>query len=262
MGPADQGARRETGVTGFSTPAKRMTVLKADLRPYPPRRALDLFVAVAGSVLVHVIAFAVLYPFLRQLPAPPEPVLHVDLAPPEPLSMQPPQVVLPQKTHEPPQPRRVVPKPKVVAPTPQVIATPTIRQNEQPAISQPAVVAEPAPEPPSPSPPTPPAPAPAPPPLPSSPPSFGAAYLNNPRPEYPRLARRNGDEGTVMLRVLVTRDGRAAKVELDKTSGSSLLDGAAMDAVKEWRFVPARKGTEPVEDWVRVPIVFRLVNAQ
>ena len=82
------------------------------------------------------------------------------------------------------------------------------------------------------------------------------------RRRYPRLARRNGDEGTVMLRVLVTRDGRAAKVELDKTSGSSLLDGAAMDAVKEWRFVPARKGTEPVEDWVRVPIVFRLVNAQ
>jgi protein TonB len=92
----------------------------------------------------------------------------------------------------------------------------------------------------------------------SSPPNFNAAYLNNPRPDYPRLARRNGEEGTVTLRVLVTRQGVPVRVETDKSSGSTLLDSAALDSVKHWRFVPARKGLEPVEEWVRVPIVFRL----
>ncbi|HEV8520481.1 MAG TPA: energy transducer TonB, partial [Burkholderiales bacterium] len=66
----------------------------------------------------------------------------------------------------------------------------------------------------------------------------------------------------VLLRVLVTREGRAARVELDKSSGFPLLDNAALEGVREWRFVPARKAAEPVEDWVRVPIVFRLVDAQ
>jgi protein TonB len=50
-------------------------------------------------------------------------------------------------------------------------------------------------------------------------------------------------------------------VELDKSSGSTTLDGAALEAVKGWRFSPARKGNEPIEDWVRVPIVFRLQDA-
>ncbi len=91
-----------------------------------------------------------------------------------------------------------------------------------------------------------------------TPPAFNAAYLRNPPPRYPPAARRNGDEGTVMLRVLVTIDGAAARVELDRSSGSALLDGAAQDAVRGWRFVPARRGTQNVEDWVRVPVVFRL----
>lgn len=91
-----------------------------------------------------------------------------------------------------------------------------------------------------------------------TPPAFNAAYLRNPPPRYPPAARRNGEEGTVMLRVLVTIDGAAARVELDRSSGFALLDGAAQDAVRGWRFVPARRGTQNIEDWVRVPVVFRL----
>lgn len=91
-----------------------------------------------------------------------------------------------------------------------------------------------------------------------TPPAFNAAYLRNPPPRYPLAARRNGDEGTVMLRVLVTTEGAAARVELDRTSGSASLDGAALEAVRNWRFVPARRGSQNVEDWVRVPVVFRL----
>ncbi len=91
-----------------------------------------------------------------------------------------------------------------------------------------------------------------------TPPVFNAAYLRNPPPRYPLAARRSGDEGTVMLRVLVTTEGTAARVELDRSSGSASLDGAALEAVRNWRFVPARRGTQNVEDWVRVPVVFRL----
>lgn len=91
-----------------------------------------------------------------------------------------------------------------------------------------------------------------------TPPVFTASYLRNPPPAYPAVARRSGEEGTVMLRVLVGRDGAPLKVEVDQSSRSRLLDHAAQDAVKGWRFVPARRGTENIEAWVRVPVSFRL----
>lgn len=89
-------------------------------------------------------------------------------------------------------------------------------------------------------------------------PSFNAAYLRNPPPLYPLVARRNGEQGTVTLKVRVTREGIAASVAVEKTSGSFHLDNAALETVRTWRFVPARQGTQPVEAWVLVPIVFRL----
>ena len=88
-----------------------------------------------------------------------------------------------------------------------------------------------------------------------------AAYLENPAPRYPETARRMGQEGTVMLRVLVTADGAAAHVALERSSGSPHLDGAALERVRNWRFRPARQGSAPVESWVLVPIVFRLESA-
>jgi periplasmic protein TonB len=94
-----------------------------------------------------------------------------------------------------------------------------------------------------------------------TPPSFNAAYLRNPAPRYPATARRAGTQGTVTLRVQVTREGLAARVEIEKSSGSPHLDAAALEAVKAWRFVPARQGAEPVESRVLVPIVFRLEGA-
>ena len=91
-----------------------------------------------------------------------------------------------------------------------------------------------------------------------TPPAFNAAYLHNPPPVYPLVARRNGEQGTVTLRVLVTREGAPAQVSVEKTSGSGHLDHAALETVRTWRFVPARRGMEPIEAWVLVPIVFRL----
>jgi len=89
-------------------------------------------------------------------------------------------------------------------------------------------------------------------------PSFNAAYLRNPLPPYPLVARRNGEQGTVTLKVRVTREGIAASVAVEKTSGSAHLDDAALETVRTWRFVPARQGSQPVEAWVLVPVVFRL----
>ena len=91
-----------------------------------------------------------------------------------------------------------------------------------------------------------------------TPPGLNAAYLRNPAPRYPASARRAGTQGTVTLRVQVTREGLAARVDVEKSSGSPHLDAAALEAVKAWRFVPARQGAEPVESRVLVPIVFRL----
>lgn len=87
---------------------------------------------------------------------------------------------------------------------------------------------------------------------------FDADYLSNPRPVYPVASRRLGEEGRVTLRVKVSRGGTPLAVEIRQSSGHSRLDEAARAAVEQWRFVPARRGDEPVESWVSVPIVFSL----
>jgi protein TonB len=69
---------------------------------------------------------------------------------------------------------------------------------------------------------------------PPTPPSFSAAYLRNPTPSYPVAARRAGEQGTVTLKVLVGMDGLPQRVEVEKTSGSSRLYSAALDAVSLW----------------------------
>ena len=93
---------------------------------------------------------------------------------------------------------------------------------------------------------------------PVTPPAFNVAYLRNPPPRYPLAARRNGEQGTVLLKVLVSAEGLPLRVELERSSGSSYLDSAAQDAVRTWRFVPARRGARNIEDWARVPVTFRL----
>ena len=99
------------------------------------------------------------------------------------------------------------------------------------------------------------------PPAPPAPPAmvaarFDADYLHNPKPVYPMLARRNGEEGKVLLKVRVSAQGTALDVAISKSSGFGRLDSAAADAVARWRFVPAKRGDEPVESSVIVPITF------
>lgn len=163
---------------------------------------------------------------------------------------------------EPPKPRPR-PKPKVVhTPRPQPAPAPA----PQPAAETPVAHApEPLPEAPPAAesitaPPQPPA-APVvaePEPVQEVAPRFDAAYLNNPSPGYPAMSRRLGEQGKVLLRVLVSAQGGVQQVEIKRSSGSPRLDAAASEAVRRWKFVPARRGDLPVEAWVVVPISFRL----
>lgn len=91
-----------------------------------------------------------------------------------------------------------------------------------------------------------------------TPPKFGVAYLNNPPPKYPSMAKRMGEQGRVMLRVLVSVNGAAEDVKLLASSGSELLDDSALKAVRRWKFIPAKLGEAAVAAWVQVPVVFKL----
>lgn len=85
-------------------------------------------------------------------------------------------------------------------------------------------------------------------------------YKVNPPPRYPRLARKRGYQGTVLLDVFVTRDGQAKDVKVVQSSRYSVLDKAAVKSVQSWRFEPGKKGEEKVAMWVKVPIRFELTK--
>lgn len=83
--------------------------------------------------------------------------------------------------------------------------------------------------------------------------------LNNP-PPYPFLARKRNQQGTVILQVLVNGDGRVDDLTVDVSSGFSMLDRAAIAAVREWVFEPGKKGNLSIPMRVKVPVIFKLKN--
>jgi TonB family protein len=84
-------------------------------------------------------------------------------------------------------------------------------------------------------------------------------YAQNPKPVYPPEARAKGYQGKVLLRVEVLSDGQVGQIAVKKTSGYEALDQSALAAVKQWRFIPARKGEVAVPVWVIIPIKFQLL---
>ena len=85
-----------------------------------------------------------------------------------------------------------------------------------------------------------------------------AGAVINPAPLYPRVARVQGWEGTTVIRVLVNPSGVVASARVAQGSGHSVLDGAALTAVRQWKFQPARRKGQAVASQVEVPIRFRL----
>lgn len=90
---------------------------------------------------------------------------------------------------------------------------------------------------------------------------FSAAYLNNPAPEIPFLAREKCQSGRLVLRVLVSSSGKPLQVAVAKGSGCAIYDRVAQKTVKNlWRFEPARSGSVAVESEVDVPIRLNLLD--
>jgi periplasmic protein TonB len=81
----------------------------------------------------------------------------------------------------------------------------------------------------------------------------------NPAPQYPEIPLRAGIEGTVWLKIWVTKEGKTKKAEVVKTD-SELFNQAAMDAAMKWVFTPAVMNNGPVAVWVTIPFKFKLQN--
>ena len=211
-------------------------------------------VIVGSVVALHVVGLWALQSGLVRKAAEvivPAELLSEFIAPPAPPKVTPP----PPAPPPPPRPApKAAPRP---APMPVAIADPTPAPNAPTGIttSQP-------PAPPIEAPVAPPAPALAPPAPPAPPkielPSSDAAYLNNPKPSYPAISKRMGEQGKVVLRVLIGTDGLPQKVEISKSSGFDRLDRQAQEAVMRWRFVPGKRNGVPETMWNLVPINFVL----
>ena len=83
-------------------------------------------------------------------------------------------------------------------------------------------------------------------------------YRENRPPVYPGLARQRGYEGDVLIAAEVRSDGRIGTVRVKRSSGYASLDDSALEAVRAWRFEPAKRMGTPVDAWVEIPIRFKL----
>ncbi|MFP5394106.1 MAG: energy transducer TonB [Gammaproteobacteria bacterium] len=214
--------------------------------PGPKKGALAGLVALA--VVIHA---AALYNFKHGGPA----IDAKPLAKPVTISFAPP----PPPPPPPPEP----PKPR-----PQVLKTPTPAKPQPilPVVREPVsdgpadadtvqVATQPQPAPVQEAPPAPPPP---PKPEPVSEPRGYAGYLKNPAPEYPIQAQERGQQGRVILKVHVLASGKPDSVTVEKSTGFKILDDAAVKAVQSWSFDPAKRGSTPIDGWVKVPLSFAL----
>ena len=89
-------------------------------------------------------------------------------------------------------------------------------------------------------------------------PNAGASELNNPKPPYPAISRRLGEQGRVILKACVSSVGGIDSLSLIKSSGFDRLDRIALETVQRWKFIPARRGQQPVAMCYQLPIQFTL----
>ena len=89
-------------------------------------------------------------------------------------------------------------------------------------------------------------------------PSSDAEYLQNPKPAYPALSKRLGEQGLVQVRVLIGADGLVQQAEIQQSSSFDRLDQTALATVLKWRFIPGKRGGKPEAMWYTVPVAFVL----
>jgi len=223
-------------------------------------------VIIGSVVLFHLAALWALHTgLLKRMAEVVVPVMMISQSEPPP---PPPPVVKPV---EPPPPVTKTPPPVTQTPPPQqpVLAPPP----SPPPVAPAAAAPEPAPVLAAPATPTAPAtvvntPAPAPAPAPAPPaaaapakvelPNSKADYLHNPPPDYPRMSVRLGEQGQVIVKVLIGADGVPQKAEVQTSSGFERLDKAALDAAMRWRYVPGKRGGVAETMWYLLPMTFNL----
>ncbi|WP_075323375.1 energy transducer TonB [Acidithiobacillus albertensis] len=241
-----------------------MSTLALPSNPQPPRAVVFLLALILEAGILAVLALCLRPSHLpRPVITPPMAVQLVSWphpgATPQPSPHPPsPRTTVPIAPKPVPAPPRLSPRPprevKVPLRTPRLAPTKRVAPAAPSTISRmPAAVTSAAASPAVPAlAPSPPAPAETRPSIP--------AYARNPAPEYPQSARWDGEEGTVMLRVLVSVSGLPEKITVAHSSGYSSLDRAAEQTVRHWRFTPGTRDGKVVPMWVEIPIRFRLNN--
>jgi len=220
-------------------------------------------VIVSSVVMFHLVALWALHTgLLRRMAEVVVPVMMVRSEPPPP-----PPVVKPAEPLKPPPPVTPKPPPQQPVMTPPPSPPPTtpapVAPEPAPVLAAPAAPAATATVPNPPPAPAVATPAPTLAAAPSAPvkvelPNSKADYLHNPPPEYPPMSVRRGEQGQVLLKVLIGADGLPQKVELLSSSGFERLDKAALEAAMRWRYVPGKRGGVAEAMWYQVPMVFNL----
>lgn len=160
------------------------------------------------------------------LPPPEFPIAKIDLPPPE----EPPEPIIP--VEKPPEPKPKPPEPKPVQKRPPAPKAPVDTQPQQAAPAAPAA--------------------------PRTVQASQLGYAVAPSPIYPARSRKAGEQGLVMVRVLIDVTGRPAQVSLHQSCGHAELDQSALSAVRAAQFRPYVEGGLAQAVWVLVPINFVL----
>jgi len=82
--------------------------------------------------------------------------------------------------------------------------------------------------------------------------------ITSPKPVYPEIATQAGVEGKVLVHILIGKDGRVLRAEVDEHVHVTMLDQAALEAARQWIFKPALSNNHPVPVWETLPFVFKL----
>ncbi len=87
---------------------------------------------------------------------------------------------------------------------------------------------------------------------------YNASSLNNPAPKYPNISKILKEQGKVILRLLINKNGVISNFSILQSSGYKRLDDSAIETIKKWQFIPAKKGTESIDSFVEIPFIFSL----
>jgi len=89
-------------------------------------------------------------------------------------------------------------------------------------------------------------------------PNSDASELNNPKPPYPAISKKLREQGLVLLKACIGANGSLDSLDLKQGSGFSRLDQVALQTVKQWKFIPAKKGGTPIPMCYELPVKFIL----